>query len=416
MSHHFYHAHEIIEDRCAGRMKCLHACPTQAIRVRNGKAAFLNQLCIDCGECISVCPEQAWVAISDDMEDFTDFKYQLAFPSAILYTQFGSGIHPSVFQQALKNVGFDAVIDAAEVLEELGLALRHHLKSSKGARPLISSFCPTVVRLIQVNYPNLVNFIEPFDVPREIVAKEAKKKFARKWNAQVDEIGIIYMSPCPAKMVSIKQPAEKEKSWIDGTIPIKEIYNLILPEILKIQESAEKPDLNDFYFGKNWGIHGTMSRIIDPDRSLSVTGITHLKKIFDDIENSKLRNVDFVEALACMQGCVGGAFCVENPYIARHNAILMEKKFAETKSVDKNLVLKKYKDRYYYLEHQVLPRVIRPVDRDISASIKKMRQRDRILMKLPKKDCGLCGSPDCATFAEDCAGGDADLTDCIFFS
>jgi hypothetical protein len=224
------------------------------------------------------------------------------------------------------------------------------------------------------------------------------------------------MAPCPAKMVSVKQPAEKEKSWIDGTIPIKEIYNLILPEILKIQESAEKPEEKDSFFGKNWGILGTMSRIIDPDRSLSVTGITHLQKIFDDIENSKLRNVDFVEALACMQGCVGGAFCVENPYIARHNAILLEKKFGQTRSVDKDLVLKKYKARYYFLEHQVLPRLIHSENRDISASIKKMRQRDRILMKLPKKDCGLCGSPDCATFAEDCADGTADLTDCIFFS
>ena len=189
MSQRYYHAHEIIEERCNTHMKCLHVCPTQAIRIRNGKARFLNQLCIDCGECINVCPEQAWVAIGDEMEDFTRFKYQLAFPSAILFTQFGPGIHPSVFQQAFKNIGFDAVIDAAGVMAELGLALRHHLKSSEGMRPLISSFCPTVVRLIQVNYPNLVNYIEPFDVPREIVAKEAKKQYAETWQVDVSEIG-----------------------------------------------------------------------------------------------------------------------------------------------------------------------------------------------------------------------------------
>ena len=156
--------------------------------------------------------------------------------------------------------------------------------------------------------------------------------------------------------------------------------------------------------------------MLGPEHSLSVAGLSHVKKIFDDIENSKLRNVDFIEALACMQGCVSGAYCVENPYIARHTAILMEKAFHHPEKLDKKTILKRYRQKIYFMEHAILPRPTRAIDSDITASIKKLRQKERILMKLPQKDCGLCGSPSCATFAEDCARGEADVTECIFFS
>ncbi len=61
----YYHPIEFLEDKCQGRMKCMRACPTRAIRVRNGKAKLIDELCIDCGECINVCPSGAIVALTD---------------------------------------------------------------------------------------------------------------------------------------------------------------------------------------------------------------------------------------------------------------------------------------------------------------------------------------------------------------
>jgi len=75
----------------------------------------------------------------------------------------------------------------------------------------------------------------------------------------------------------------------------------------------------------------------------------------------------------------------------------------------------KDKEGYYFMEHDILPRNTRSLNTDIATSIKRVKQKERILTKLPKKDCGLCGAPDCETFADDCAWGEADLTDCIFF-
>ncbi len=412
----FYHAHHIIEERCKARMKCLHICPTGAIRVRQGKISFLTDLCIDCGECINACSQKVFVPKSDEKENFNAFSFQIAIPSPILYTQFGQDVHPQIVHQALKNTGFDEVVDVADITHELGFVLLHHLKHSGVNKPLISSYCPTIVRYLQVKYPNLVNHIEPLDVPLEIAGKEVKQLYAKKLGIKKEKVGAIYLSQCPAKIVSIKQPAEKEQSWIDGAIPIKEIYNILLPEIFKIRENGHTAQDTGFNYGKDWGILGNLSHVLGPERCLSVAGLSHVKKIFDDIENSRLRNVDFIEALACMQGCVSGAYCVENPYIARHTSMLMEKAFNHPQKLDKGSILKRYQRKFYFMEHPILPRPTRAIDGDITISIKKLRQKERILMKLPQKDCGLCGSPSCATFAEDCARGEADVTECIFFT
>ena len=412
----FYHAHQIVHEQCKERLRCVRHCPTEALRVRNKKITFYNDLCIDCGICTQVCPENVFRPVSDSLEDFKSFKYHVVIPSNILYLQFGPDIHPMVIHQALKNVGFEAVEDVAQVCEEVGFALRHHLKTHPQIRPLISSFCPAIVRFIQVSYPNLLAHLEPLDVPREIVAREAKRHYSKKLGLELEDVGVIYITPCTAKIISIKQPAEKEKSWIDGAIPINDIYNLISPEVIKIQKQAEK-FREEFQYPKAWGLLGQFSQNVGTEKSLSVSGINHVKQVFDDIENAKLQHIDFVEAMSCLHGCTNGIFCVKDPYVARHNSIMMQKKSGRPITFDKDEVLKKYRKDYYFYENPVLPRITRTTEAtDIGISIKRMRKKERIFAKLPQKDCCLCGAPSCETFAEDCARNEADITDCIFFS
>lgn len=412
----FYHAHEIIQERCEGRLKCVRICPTKAIRVYDNKVKFFNDLCIDCGECIRTCPEKVFVPVSETMEDFKSFKFNIVLPSNILYIQFGGDIHAGIINQALKNVGFDEIADVAKICDEQGFALHHHLETHPQIRPLISSFCPTIVRFIQVRYPNLLAHLTPFDVPREIAAREAKRYYAKKLGLQEREIGVIYITPCPAKIVSIKQPAEMRKSWIDGAIPIKDIYNLLLPEVIKIQQEGQAKAQGKFHYPKAWGVLGHFSQNVGAEKALSVSGIDHVRRIFDDIESAKLHNINFVEALACMNGCIGGIFCVKDPYVARHNSILMQEKFDRPEDLDKKKILENYEKGYYFKDKPLLPRMTRNSEIDIARSIKRMKKKERIFAKLPQKDCSICGAPNCETFADDCARGEADLADCIFFS
>jgi iron only hydrogenase large subunit-like protein len=416
----FYHTHRVLEERCSGCMKCIRICPTEAIRVQNNKVNILPELCIDCGECIRVCPENVFVSMIDELVDFDHFKYLIAIPSLVLYTQFGPEINPGIIHQAIKNIGFDEVIDTSDVFSDMAFSVCHHIEKPLDIKPMIFSYCPTIVRLVQVSYPNLVNFLSPFEVPQEILAKRIKQTYPKKLGIKKEEIAVVYITPCMAKIVSIKQPAEKGHSYIDSTIPIKDIYNLILPEITEISEIQEKntiEELKYFYYKSEWSIYDYISSKLGLERCLTVTGIDHAKNVLDDIEQSKLRNIDIIGVFACEKECLGGAFCVENPYISRYNSILLEKKYDKPKyDIDKDKALQNYKKGYYFLENPILARSTRSSKPDIATSIKRMRQKERISMKLPHKNCGLCGAPTCDTFAKDCAHGKSDLTDCAFFS
>lgn len=411
----YYHSHVIIQERCKGTLNCLRACPTKALRYRNERIIFYDDLCVDCGSCINSCPENVFLPVIDELADFDKFEYKIVVPSHTLYTQFGANVHPGIIHKALLSLGFDAVHEISKHAHELSYVVSESLKSEKLIKPIISNFCPAVIRLIQVSYPNLVDLVSPFDVSRELAAKEAKLLYSRKLGLPLDKIGVIFISPCPAMVVSIKQPAEKEKSWIDGAIAISDIYNRILPIIMELKnEKTEETNNEFFYYGKSWGQLGFILRYLDPDNTISVAGIDNVKMILDDIEDSRLKNVDYIEAFICPQGCIGGTYCVENPYISRHTAIMLEKRFGNPPELDSSEINKKIENNYHKLDEKVVPRKTRLMESDINTCIKKMKQKERILTKLPNKNCGICGAPTCETFAEDCAWGDADLTDCVF--
>ncbi|NIN01478.1 MAG: 4Fe-4S dicluster domain-containing protein [candidate division Zixibacteria bacterium] len=413
----YYHAHKVVSEKCRGHMSCMRHCPSQAIRVREGKAVISEELCVDCGTCISVCPSGAIVPITDPVSEISNFKYKVVVPSPVLYCQFESNIHPYIIHLAFKRLGFDEVADVSTSSAALARALVKYMKKYKGRLPLISSHCPSMLRLIQVKYPDLVELVVPMDVPREVTARQIRRTLPAKLGLKPEDIGIIYLAPCPAKIVSIKQPAEKARSWFDGVVSIKDVYSVLLPQIVAIREEFDESLVpKEFAFNAGWATLGGITRAVEMENWLAVSGLDHVMKIFDDIENSRLRNVDFVEALACMLGCIGGTFNVENPYVARTNSIKQRAKYENPIKVDDRDIERKLEDGYYFLESPVLPRPTKYFDTDLETSIKRMKERERVYQKLRQTDCGCCGAPTCMAFAEDFVRGEAKLTDCIFLA
>lgn len=413
----YYHVHDVDPEKCKAHMACMRPCPTQAIRIRNNKAIISKELCVDCGTCASVCPSGAIVPTLDPFTDISNFKYKVVVPSPVLYSQFDPSIHPYIIHLALRELGFDLVLDVSSATVALNKTLIKYLKNYKGRLPLISSHCPTVIRFIQVKYPDLVEQIVPLDVPGEITAREAKKELPAKLNMASEDIGITYIAPCPALIVSIKQPAEKTKSFFDGVLAIKDVYPLLYPHVMSIKnEFDEKQVPEEFSFYSGWATLGSLTRSAQMENWLAVSGVDQIVKIFDDIENSKLRNVDFVEALACMLGCIGGSFNVENTYVARANLKKQKEKYAKFIKTDKADIDKKLKEKYYFMDSPVLPRPTDFFDTDLETSIKRLKERERIYQNLRQIDCGCCGAPTCMAFAEDVVKGDVKLTECIFLA
>ena len=412
---HYYHAHRVVSEKCKGHRTCLRNCPTEAIRVRNGKAVFSEELCIDCGICINVCPSGAVEPISDPLKDITQFKYRVAVPDPVLYSQFSPDIHPYVIHLALLKIGFHKVVDLNTSATAVGEATARYISEHPEQVPLISSHCPTIVRLIQVRYPDLVELISPIDVPREVTAREIRKTLPAELDIPSEDIGIIYISPCPAKIVSMKQPADKEKSWYDGAVSITDMFTILYPSVIQIAKNFNPGMVpEDFNFTSGWAVLGGITASKGTESWLAVSGLNHVMRIFDDIENSRLSKIDFVEAEACMLGCVGGPFFVESPYVARSNFMKQMERYHKEVPIDKDDLEQKMAGGDYMLENRILPRPTRYLETDLLKSIRRMREKERIYQKLMQVDCGLCGSPNCMAFAEDVVRGEASLTDCVF--
>ncbi len=418
MMNQYYHSLKIDQEKCSGRMKCMRVCPTQAIRVRDGKALFIEERCIDCGECITVCPHNAIIPLTDPFGELTKFRHTVALPSPGLHAQFGKEILPNKILTGLKNLGFDDAYDLSLTCGEVSFAIQEYLSEYNGPRPLISIACPTVVRLIQVKYASLIEQLIPIDTPREVAARELKKKKSKHLGLKETEIGIFYLTPCPAKMISIKQPAEKGRSYLDGAISIADIYGPLLAALEEVEKKSSRKDLEDIcILGMGWAMSGGICRTLRLKNSLAVSGINDIIKVFNDIERGKLRNIDFIEAYSCSQGCVGGSLTVENLYIS-YNKILKLIETLEFEQIkacpDVREVRKRYKQKYFFIDGKFEPRPLKPLDKDLAKAIKKRREKEQIYASLPKIDCGVCGAPTCMTFAEDVVMGEAEVTDCIF--
>ncbi|MEW6685722.1 MAG: [Fe-Fe] hydrogenase large subunit C-terminal domain-containing protein [Candidatus Edwardsbacteria bacterium] len=416
----YLHSIRIDGNKCVGCVICMKACPTKAIRVRNDKAKVLGERCIDCGECLRVCPYEAVVSLTTSYsEPFKKFKYAVALPSPVLYGQFDHAILPDEILLGLKRIGFHYVCDEAGICEISSAVIEEYLEKHPQPRPMISSTCPVIVRLIQRHFPSLCELIIPIEPPRENAAKLLRGELARELNLKEEEIGIVHITPCPAKMVSINRPATMEKSHLDGAISIRDIYPSLLSSLkysdeeLIIQQLF--PTTSHSGIGIGWALSGGEVRGLKTPHAMAVSGVRDTIKVLDEIEAGRHKDVDYLECLVCPDGCIGGPLTVENRFLAKSNIMRLIKLFGEKSHLSKETLQHLYKkEDFFSFERKVSPTPLPPLDDVPSKAIKKMKERDRLVKELPGKQCGACGAPDCETLAEDIVRGKAKITDCVF--
>jgi ferredoxin len=409
-----YHSIRFDASACHGCMACMRVCPTQAIRVRLGRASMLEDRCIDCGECIKVCTRSAIVPLTESPAALGQYESTVAIPSPALYTQFEGDVTPGTILQALRDSGFD---DAATLSWSCGAvthAIELFLASYRGPNPLISSFCPSVVRLVQVKYPELVDQLLPVLAPREVAAREAKRTLSASTGLPVDRIRAVYITPCPAKMVSIVDHPGMEASYIDSAVGISDIFPLLAPVIHDVRASGVRPPELETAAGLGWTFSINLPSSLPAEDTLSVWGLPNVLRILDDIDKGRLQQYTFIECHACPEGCVSGALTVENPYVARARALRLQQSLPKRDLIDPAVMRARHEGGEFLTTAPFFARPPHPLGRDIVGAISRMQERDRIAAALPGIDCGACGSPSCATFAEDVVIGEAEEAQCVF--
>lgn len=407
----FYTAVRLDEKLCKGCINCIKRCPTQAIRVRNGKAVIKKEFCIDCGECIRICPHHAKLAVYDSLSILNNYEYTVALPPPSLYGQFNNLDDVNIVLTALKRMGFDDIYEVSGSAELVSEISRKYIEANREKVPFISTACPSVVRLISVRFPNLIDHLLPVKAPVDLAAYLARKKAMEVTGLPAHKIGIIFISPCPAKVSAMKRPLGFDTSEIDGVLAMKDIYPILLKYMKDVEKKQEIEELAICgKIGISWGGTGGEAGGLLTDSYLAADGIENVIRVLEDLEDQKFTSLEFIELNACNGGCVGGVLTVENPFVAKVKLLRLRKYMpvACNRLVNTDM---DYRDNYW-----TQPVTYEPVFKlgsDMVESLHMLSKVEELCLKFPGLDCGSCGAPTCKALAEDIVRGTASEKDCI---
>ncbi len=402
----YFHSVTLNKDKCHGCTNCISHCPTEAIRVRGGKAKIIKERCIDCGECIKVCQSHAKSAAADDLSMLSQFKYNVALPAPSFYSQFRCEISVNKILNAFIKIGFDDVFEVARGAEYISAATRKLLAEGNLKKPVISSACPAVLRLIRERFPNLLGNVLNLLSPMEAAARLARQEAREKTGLSDEEIGIFFITPCPAKVTAIKAPITVEVSDVNGAIPAKDAFARIRPIIETLED--EIPLSVSGSEGIVWARSGGECKGAGVEDYMAVDGINNVINVLEEIEDGRVGQVQFIELSACISGCSGGALNIVNPFLASRRITQQSKKVEGVKTPENAGLMS------FEWEKSVEGTKAATLDDNLEEAMRKMELMDEIYARLPKLDCGSCGAPSCRALAEDIARGFASENDCIF--
>ncbi|MDP4183687.1 MAG: [Fe-Fe] hydrogenase large subunit C-terminal domain-containing protein [Bacteroidota bacterium] len=412
---HFHHALKVDLQKCFGCTHCLQVCPTEAIRIYKGKANIREGRCVDCGECMRSCPVNAFYIEQDDLNLIHNYRHRVVLFPSVMIGQFPIKITQEQIYNALLKIGFTHVYEVEQPIEILMEAREEYFADPSHSRPFISTYCPAVVRLIQVRYPSLVDHLVHIKVPQDLSAIYIKEKLLLQ-GAKEEEIGIFYITPCAAKIAAVKSPVGEKQSIVNGVINMKEAYNRIMT---LIKQEGCKEELPGFFGritreGMLWPLTNGEASLFK-GRAFAIDGIQNVIQFLELIENEEAPDIDFLEMRSCDESCAGGILLSGNRFLTVQNLIKRATKFPSARTTKElNLIVDIEKIKQLLQTEKIKPRSMLMLDTDRARAYEKMQKARTIMCHLPAIDCGSCGAPSCMALAEDMVQHKAKMSDCIF--
>lgn len=416
----FHHALTIREDLCTGCSLCMRVCPTEALRIRNGKACLIEDRCIDCGECFRKCPVHAIIIEQDDFSRIFDYRHRVALVPAVLHGQFRHEVSMADISAVLKSMGFTWVYEVEHGAEILKPAIEEMMNARNLSRPAISTYCPAIVRLIQVRFPALIKNLSTVKAPLDMAAFYCRKVL-RDRGAHNAEIGVFYVTPCAAKIAAVKSPVGDESSPISGVINMDFIFNMINRTL---RNKGELPHDDGHAYSVDpdtllWSLTGGEASCINGS-TLAIDGMNNVTEFLEKLENDEITGIDYLELRACDEGCAGGVLLSSNRFLVAERLRRKARNLQPGETALENGDLPDIEAYSGYLMKKVRittdirPRSMYRLSGDRDEAMRMMKRSRRLMCWLPGTDCGLCGAPSCQALAEDIVRHRGDISQCIF--
>ena len=328
------HSAHIDHSKCVGCGKCASVCPYSAISKHtrpcenackvgaikmneiSKKAQINNDKCISCGSCVYMCPFGAIVDssfITDvvrmlrESQNSKHYKvYAVVAPS--ISTQFGYAKLGQVVS-GLKALGFYNVVEAALGADMVSLSESREL-AQRGF--LTSSCCPAFVDYIKKNFPSLTDKISSNLSPMGAVGKFIKSTDPKS--------KVVFIGPCTAKKMEFQLP--EVRPFIDSVLTFEELYAMF--EACEIDLTVLEEDVldNASYYGRIFARSGGLSdAVAQALKEQEITDFEPKPVVCNGIEECRLallkasKNLlpgNFIEGMACVNGCIGGAGCLSH--------------------------------------------------------------------------------------------------------
>ena len=239
------------------------------------------------------------------------------------------------------------------------------------------------------------------------VSKTFTNKMKSDNNLSEEDIGIIFISPCPAKVSYVKNNFAGERNYVSATVSVRDVYFALLDKMNKYQEEPYEVTEAGI-IGIGWASTGGESTAILNDRYLAADGIENCIRVLDRIDSADITTLDFVELNACSGGCVGGAMTVANPYIAQARLQSLKRYLP----VSPNRPASDWIPDKYFHEKEIEYNPYGLLSSDRRTAMRMMSDIECIGKALPGLDCGSCGAPNCMAFAEDIVKCEAGADEC----
>lgn len=394
-----------VETECQDCYKCVRHCPVKAIRVEEGHAMVLPELCVACGTCVRVCPAHA----KRIREDAGRLKRLLGESRPVYLSLAPSwvsefpGLDPARMAAAARLLGFAGTSETALGAQEVSADLAARLpKGGNGIH--LSSACPVVVAYVEKYTPQFAAAITPVCSPVIAHARLLRRVFG-------NDTAIVFAGPCIAK----KNEADAHRELLDLALTFADLRGCF--DAMKIDPFTLRPGPQDVFVpetaeeGALYPVEGGMIRSItaqaglDGVRFITVSGLDAIRTSLETLEPEAIREPVFVECLACPGGCINGPTHrnAESDVLRRlhvEHVVRIPKPLSRVPRVDVSGVFG-----------------AAPVSRT-EQSEDRLREALRQVGKISPEDelnCSGCGYESCREFAMALVGHKAEPTMCVSY-